>query len=155
MKTKLNSLVGSEFNLPKHIQDVDAIKVKHKNLERKLYKVECENEDLKQKIINLEDKMLEHNIVISEIEEDKWEDPEPHREKVNRELSRIVAGNTPAERLENANKLDIISTERLGRYNPARPRPISVRLVHKKYVDLVLNNKKRLGKGIFMEKTIQ
>ena len=45
--------------------------IKHKNLERKLTKVECENENLKQKIINLEDKMLEHNIVLSGINEDK------------------------------------------------------------------------------------
>ena len=32
VETKLNSLVGSEFSLPKHIKDVKEIKVKHKNL---------------------------------------------------------------------------------------------------------------------------
>ena len=40
VESKLNSLVGSEFNLPKHIEDVNEIKVQHKNLERKLTKVE-------------------------------------------------------------------------------------------------------------------
>ena len=118
VETKLNSLVGSQFSLPKHIKDVKEIKVKHKNLERKLNKGEDKNENLKQKIINLEDKMLEHNIVISGISEDKWEDPKPCREKVSKELSKIMSGNTPAKRLDNANKLDIMSTERLGRYNP-------------------------------------
>ena len=40
VESKLNSLVGSEFNLPKHIEDVNEIKVQHMNLERKLTKVE-------------------------------------------------------------------------------------------------------------------
>ena len=111
VESKLNSLVGSEFNLPKYIEDVNEIKVQHKNLERKLTKVERENENLKQKIINLENKMLEHNIVLSGINEDKWEEPEPRREKVSRELARIVTGDTQAERIENAKKLDIMSTE--------------------------------------------
>ena len=100
--------------MPKHIKDIEEIKVQHKNLERKLTKVEHENENLKQKIINLEDKMLEHNIVMSGIEEDKWEEPEPRMEKVNRELAWIVTGETQAEKVENAKKLNIMSTERLG-----------------------------------------
>ena len=40
VESKLNLLVGSEFNLPKHIEDINEIKVQHKNLERKLTKVE-------------------------------------------------------------------------------------------------------------------
>ena len=40
VESKLNLLVGSEFNLPKHIEDVNEIKVQHKSLERKLTKVE-------------------------------------------------------------------------------------------------------------------
>ena len=31
VEIKLNSLLGSEFNLPKHINDVNEIKVKQKN----------------------------------------------------------------------------------------------------------------------------
>ena len=58
--------------------------------------------------------MLEHNIVLSGIEEGKWEEPEPRIQKVNKELARIVTGNTQAERVENAKKLDIMSTERMG-----------------------------------------
>ena len=104
MESKINSLVGSEFNLPKHIEDVNEIKVQHENLEMKLTKVEHENENLKQKIINLEDKMLEHNIVLSGINEDKWEEPKLRREKVSRELARIVTGDTQAERIENVKK---------------------------------------------------
>ena len=152
VESKLNSLVGSEFNLPKHIEDVNEIKVQQKNLERKLSKVEHENENLKQKLINLEDKMLEHNIVLFGIDEEKWEEDEPRMDKVNRVLSRIMMMDTQNEKTESVKKLDIMRTERLGCYNPARSRPISVRFVHKKDVDLILANKKRLGEGIFADR---
>ena len=89
--------------------------------------------------------MLEYNIVLSGIDEDKWEEPEPRMDKVNRELLRIITGNAQTETTE-------CVTERLGRYNPARPRPISVRFVHKKDVDLILANKKKLGEGIFVDR---
>ena len=155
VESKLNSLVGSEFNLPKHIEDINEVKVQHKNLERKLTKVERENKHLKQKITNLEDKMLEYNIVLSGIDEDKWEEPEPRLDKVNRELLRITTGNAQTETTETTEcvtKLDIMSTERLGHYNPAWPRPISVRFIHKKDVDLILANKKKLDEGIFVDR---
>ena len=99
--------------------------------------------------------MLEYNIVLSGIDEDKWKEPEPKLDKVNRELLRIIAGNAQTETTENTEcvtKLDIMSTERLGHYNPAWPRPISVRFIHKKDVDLILANKKKLGEGIFVDR---
>ena len=99
--------------------------------------------------------MLEYIIVLSGIDEDKWEEPEPRLDKVNRELLRIITGNAQTETTEKTEcvtKLDIMSTERLGHYNPARPRPISVRFVHKKDVDLILANKKKLGEGIFVDR---
>ena len=152
VESKLSSLVGSGFNLPKHIEDVNEIKVQHKNLERKLITVERENESLKQRLTNLEDKMLEHNIVVSGIEEGQWEEDELRMNKVNCELAKLFTVETQDEATKGVTKLDIMSTERLGHYNPARPRPIAVRFVHKKDVDIVLANKKCLGEGIFVDR---
>ena len=152
VESKLSSLVGSEFNLPKHIEDVKEIKIQHKNLERKLITVERENESLKQKLTNLEDKILEHNIVISGIEEGQWEEDEWRMNKVNCELAKLFTVETQDEAAKGITKLDIMSTERLGRYNPAWPRPITVRFVHKKDVDIVLANKKHFGEGIFVDR---
>ena len=79
--------------------------------------------------------MLEHNIVITGISEDKWEDPEPRKDKVCSVLASLMEGDNKKEKLEKANKLDIMHTERLGRFNPQKGRPISVRFVHKQDVD--------------------
>ena len=119
VESKLSSLIGSEFNLPKHIEDVNEIKIQHKNLERKLVTVERENESLKQRLTNLEDKILEHNIVVSGIEEGQWEEDEQRVNKINCELAKLFTVETQDEAVKGITKLDIMSTERLGRYNPA------------------------------------
>ena len=117
---KLIKKIPEDFNLPKHTREVEEIKVQQVELKSKLYKVECENESLKQKITLMEDKMLEHNIVITGISEEKWEDPEPRKEKVCSVLAPLMEGETNKEKLEKANKLDIMNTERLGRFNPQK-----------------------------------
>ena len=43
----------------------------------RLNRIEKENMDLKQRLTNIEDKMLETSIVITGISEEKTEDPEP------------------------------------------------------------------------------
>ena len=104
VESKLNSLVGSEFNLPKHIDDVNEIKVQHKNLERKLITVERENVSLKQRLTNLEDKILEHNIVVSGIEEGQWEEDDQRASKVNCELAKLFTVETQDEAVKGINR---------------------------------------------------
>ena len=93
-------------------------------LKSRLSRVERENESLKQKITLMEDKMLEHNIVITGISEDKWEDLELRKGKVCKVLASLMEGDNQEEKLEKANELDIMHTEHLGRFNPKKGRPI-------------------------------
>ena len=148
---KIDKKIPDDFNLPKHAKEVEEIKVQQTELKTRLSKVERENETLKQKITLMEDKMLEHNIVITGISEEKWEDPEPRKGKVCTVLASLMDGENLKEKLENANKLDIMHTERLGKFNPQKGRPISVRFVHKQDVNMVLANKKKLEKGVFVD----
>ena len=52
---------------------------------------------MKQRLTNLEDKMLEHNIVVSGIEEGQWEEDELRMNKVNCELSKLFTVETQDE----------------------------------------------------------
>ena len=62
--------------------------------------------------------MLEHNIIVSGIEEGQWEEDELRMNKVNCELAKLFTVETRDEATKSVTKLDIMSTERLGRYNP-------------------------------------
>ena len=63
--------------------------------------------------------MLEHNIVVSGIDKGQWEEDELRMNKVNCELAKLFAVETQDEATKGVTKLDIMSMERLGHYNPA------------------------------------
>ena len=87
-------------------------------------KVEQENLTLKQKLVSIEDKLLENNLIISGVEESKLEEAGPRHEKLDIVLTKVLPGETEEEKLEKAKKLEIVSTARLGKYNPIRGHPI-------------------------------
>ena len=114
--------------------------------------MEKENEELKQRLVNIEDKLLENSVIINGISEEKFEEPEPHRDKLNKEIARILSGNTFEEKLENAKSLQIESTDRVGKFNPVKGRPIAVKFTSKNDVEMLLKNKKSFSEGIFMDR---
>ena len=78
--------------------------------------MEKENEDLKLRLVSIEDKLLENSVVIYGISEEKFEELEPCREKLNKEIAYILSGKTFEEKLENAKSLQIESTDRVGKF---------------------------------------
>ena len=103
---------------PNLSSQVEQVETKQHKTEARLFKIEKENEELKQWQVSIEDKLLENSVVINGISEEKFEEPEPHRTKLNRELANILSGNTYEEKLETANSLQIEATEHVGKFNP-------------------------------------
>ena len=61
-------------------------------------------------------------------------------------------GETEEEKKENARDTSIESIEHMGRYNPLRTRPVKVKFTDKKDVDNLFKNRKKLPKGVFIDK---
>ena len=108
---KIDRKIPDRLNFPKHAKEMEEIKIQQVELKSRLSRVERENDSLKQKLTLMEDNMLEHNIVLTGISKDKWEDPEPRKDKVGNELANLMEGNTHEEKLKKANDLDIMHTE--------------------------------------------
>ena len=90
--------------------------------------------------------MLETCVVLTGLHEDKWEDAEPRRLLIDKELSLIAPGENDEERLANANAIKIVKTERIGQYNPSKGRPISIKFAYKSDADWVLSSRKNQPK---------
>ena len=131
---------------------VEQVETKQHKTEARLFKIEKENEELKQWLVTIKDKLLENSVVINGISEDKFEELEPRRTKLNRELANILSGNTYEEKLETANSLQIEATEHVGKFNPIKGRPIAVKFASKNNAEMVLKNKKKLSEAIFMDR---
>ena len=145
-------MFNDDSKLPQHVEDVKVLKHAQGQIETRLTLVEKENMELKQKLTDIEDQMLETCVVLSGIDEDKWEDPDPRRDLVDKELSILMPGNTAEEKLEKAKAINIIKTERVGRYNPQKSRPISIKFAVKKDAEWLLLCKQKLNKGIYVER---
>ena len=152
LEAKVNALFSEEANLPKHIEVVNEMKIQQGKLETQLNLVEKENIELKQKLTEIEDQMSETCVVLTGLHEDKWEDAEPRCMLIDKELSVIAPGENDEERLANANAIKIMRTERIGRYNPSKGRPISIKFTFKSDADWLLSSRKNLNKGIFVHK---
>ena len=130
---------------------VETLEIKQCITDGRLQRVERENQNLQQRLTSIEDKMLETSLVFSGFPEEKWEEEEPRRTKLTREIANTLHGETEDEKLKKAKEVQIISTERLGKYNPSKGRPISVKFNLKRDAERVLESKKKLSKGIYVE----
>ena len=111
---RMDPLKAKEANLPKHTEIVNKMKIHRGKLETRLNLVEKENIELKHKLTEIEDQMLETCVVLTGLHEDKWKDTEPKRMLINKELSVIAPGENDEERLANANAIKIVKTKRIG-----------------------------------------
>ena len=133
---------------PKCVETLDN---KQEKTDGRLSRVEKQNENLQCRLTNMEDKMLETSLVFTGIHEEKWEEAEPRRSNLNKELANTLHEETYDDKLKKASELQIVSTERLGKYNPMKSRPISVKFNLKSDAEHVLESKKKLSKGIYTE----
>ena len=102
LESKVNALFSEESNLPRHIEYVNEMKHSQGKLESRLNIIEKENTKLKQKLTLIEDQMLENCVVLTGLNEDKWEDPIPRRNLIDKELASILPGEDDEEKLTKA-----------------------------------------------------
>ena len=120
----------------------------------KVKHIESEQSKLKRRIKDLENRVLCNNLVLKGIPDVKWEEERETLRKVYQELSNVIDVKENEDKIVAAQEIGIRRCKRMGRYNEEnnRPRPISLELVHRQDVLYLLDNKKRLNKGIYLDK---
>ena len=83
IENDMKTLLKDRELLPEYVQKVQNLEQNTTQLNNRVVKVEQENQSLKQKLVRIEDKLLENNLIISGIEESKFEEEGPHREKLD------------------------------------------------------------------------
>ena len=152
IENDMKTLLKDRELLPEYVQKVQSLKHNTEQLTNKVEKIEQENLELKKKLVKIEDKLLENNLIISGVKEPKFEEDGPRHDKLDIIIAKTLPGETNEEKLEKAKKLDIVSTARLGKYNPIKGHPISVAFIKKADADHVYNSKKLLGKGVYVDR---
>ena len=152
LEIKVNTLFSDNSELPKHVEEVAKLKVCHERMEIRVSEVERENEQLKSKLSDIEDMLLESSIVLFGIKEEKWEEPGPRRELVNIELACLMPGDSAEVKLNKARELNIENIERIGKFNPTKGRPLAIKFSSRRDAERVIDGKKELRKGLFVDR---
>ena len=138
--------------LQKHDEEIKGLKEENDKLLQKVTVLETEHGLLKSKLSAIERKTLECCLVFKGIPDTDLEKETVTIQKLYWELSRTVDGETEAERISGAKNMLIKRCKRLGRFQENKSGAISVEFQLKQDADYVIENKKSLGEGIFVDR---
>ena len=152
MREDISSLVLSQKEWERHKTDVQDLKVEKTRLNHKIKEVEEKNTKLEDRVRKLEDKLLESNLMLHGITEAKWELDSTRNDLVIQAIANTVSAATDSEKIDVAKKIPISSTARIGKFNPSRSRPIRVCFASKSDADLLMERKKKLKQGVYVDR---
>ena len=138
--------------LQKHDEEIKGLKEENDKLLQKVTVLETEHGLLKSKLSAIERKTLECCLIFKGIPDSDWEKESVTMQKLYHELSCTVDGETETEHLSGAKNMLIKRCKRLGRFQENKSRVISVEFQLKQDADYVIENKKSLGEGIFVDR---
>ena len=149
LQTSLNSLVAKSTQIP---ISQPSLQLREENLSLKIQcrKAERENNALKLRVRQLEKTLKENNLVFTGLRENPWETCTITYDKIYRAISHTMTG-TNQEKMEKAKRIGIINAFRIGKYKQDHVRPICVKLSCHLDVQYIMDNKTKLGKGIFVD----
>ena len=119
---------------------------------RKFNQTDEKHRKLQDRISFLEDQLLEKNVIFQGILESEYEDIKDIKTGVVKAIASTMIGESEGEKKTNAGQTSIETVERMGKYNPMRTRPVKVKFNEKKDVEDLFKNRKKLPKGIYIDK---
>ena len=91
-------------------------------------------------------------MIFQGIIESEYEDTKDIKTGIVKAMATTMQGETDEDKKKSAGQTSIESVERMGKYNPLRIRPVKVKFSDKNDVDNLFKNRKKLPKGIYIDK---
>ena len=127
-------------------------KEENRKLNRQVQQLTVEQGRMKKQLTKIENKCLDHSLIIRGIPEEFKETEQMISDKLHHALSVLMQGETEEDKLASANQIAIKSCRRLGRFIRNRKHPLSVELLHKRDIEFILDNRFDLECGIYIDK---
>ena len=151
LKQDMKSLLGIQDSMAIQQEEIASIKAENQELKTICSRMEIEQNQLKLRITKLEDRRLECNLIFNGIPETVWESDDELKEKIYSAMSTTVNLEDESKKLEQAKKVKITSVKRLGKPVDNKRRPVQVIYDKANEALMMLNNKKKLPKGTYVD----
>ena len=122
------------------------------SITRKFNQTDEKHRKLQDRISFLEEQLLKKNVIFQGILESEYEDTKDIKTGIVKAIANTMQGETEENKTKSAGDTSIASVERMGKYNPLRIRPVKVKFSDKKDVDNLFKNRKKLPRGIYIDK---
>ena len=152
MTSAVTKLIESNEAMIKHKETMDGLTQENRTLTTRINRLENEHYKLKHKFDKIENKELEHSVILQGIEEQDDEDETQLTEFVYYELSYTIDSHSEHERWRQIKQMEITRCKRLGTYGRDKTRPVRVEFQHRLDVEYILSNKKHLRRGVYADK---
>ena len=152
LRDRMTTLEKSQEILEKKGEIINAIKNENLQLRKDCDFVMKENNQLKNRLEKIENKLMGNNVILHGIKDQVWELSEITHEKALLAISNIANGKTATEKLDVVRKIGFRDIRRLGEYKANRKCPIILEFEKKISADFLLQNKKQLPKGVFADR---
>ena len=151
IRDDIKDLLVTQRELKEELTLSKYLKIENRKLTNRIELVEKENRDLSNRVTNLEDKILESNLIFNGIKEEPWKTDLIRQEKIYLAISETIIGRTLEERLDTTKSMPIKGTKRIGEPRTLKTRPMSVEFIYKGDAEYILQNRKYLGSGVFVD----
>ena len=152
LKSSISNLEKSQKDLEKKSETIEQIRHENHKLQTDCDQMKKENRKLLNRLNLIENKLLENNIVLHGIPDQVWELNSVTREKAIVAISHIANGKTLQEQIDITRKIGIRNVKHIGEYSSRKMCPISVEFVNKASADFLIEHKKNLPKGLFVDR---
>ena len=152
MSKNVDKAIEENPTVIQHGEQIDSLETENMILRTKVRAMEGNQNVITKKLQDMERKSLQNNLIFKGIQEEEWEKESTSKQKIYKELSKIMTGTTESLKMKAAKKLYIRCCKRLGRYNKDRSRPLSVKFASKEDVEFILTNKTNLRTGVYVDR---
>ena len=152
LQNEINELKSIKTDLIPAAMDMTALKKENDRLKTKVDQLETKNLKLKERLSDIEDKLLENNLMFFGLDERDGETEYDRYETIIEIIASTLTGSNYDDKLQAARHILIEKLVRKGKYNRNVKRPISVTFAHHRDLSEILFNRKYLPAGIVVSR---
>ena len=148
----VNKIIEVNSVILTHTMAISELKKDTATNQSSVEKLNKEQEDLKAKLISIENRTLENCLVIRGLPESEYKKESKTHKKIKEALKSLISSNNDEEAEQTINNFEIWRCKHLGKYFRDRARPISVDFLQKDDTDYIMENKSNLPQGVYADR---
>ena len=148
----VNKIIESNPVIQTHSNAIAELQKGSTQTQTSVNRVSKDQEELKAKLISIENRTLENCLVFRGLPESEYEKESETRKKIKGALKNLISSNSDKEAEQTVKHFEIRRCKGLGKYLKDRARPISVDFLWKDDTDYIMENKSQLPGGVYADR---